>query len=767
MMKPHVCLALGISLSAGLLMTAALAQMKKFPLQSPTRVTTSQRPSQQQLIAQSIEADTKDTQQTRPAYSGVVAQVDAIAQQVTVRIDSRFSGSGSGVIVAKNGQTYYVVTANHVVDQDSSQPGCQLNASKGPEVYTVKAPDAQRYSVQSAKLACLDGVDLAVVPFSSQATYAVATVGTYNPDQSDIVFVSGFPSQNSHPNTTDQRQLTAGMLQKQDETDFKVKDRASLANGYELVYSAQSYAGMSGGPVLNSKGDLIGINTAAENEIVVKAGQEAEISLGYSLGVPIRTFMGLLDRVKIEPGWLKVENSIPAPLSKAERASVKAQLFEAQPPSAQGSAPDWLNYGSALLRLGEEAQAITAFDRAIQLQPNFVQAYYAKGLALRSAKNYREAVSAFEQVNRLEPGFYQAWRYRGLVLFLGLKQYPEALASIEQAIKIEPHDLALLMEKGLLLTQLERYSDAVAAYTAAMAIKPHPWAYTNRGAAYSGLKDYPKAIADYNQALTIQPNDVPAFTNRGAAYRDLKEYSKAIADLNKAIAINPKFGLAYNIRGTVYRALNDYPKAIADYQNAISIDSKDPHPYTNRGNVLFDLKQYAKSIADHSQSIALDPKLANAYNNRGNAYRAMNEHSKAMSDFNQAIMLDPKLANAYNNRGHAHLGLKDYSQAIKDFSQAIALDSGLVQSYKGRGHAYLRLKDYPQAITNYSKAIVLDPDHPEIYTIRGAAYADLKDYSKAIVDWQKAATLFQQQGRVKDAQAVRSILQDLQKRQRT
>jgi V8-like Glu-specific endopeptidase len=64
-----------------------------------------------------------------------------------------------------------------------------------------------------------------------------------------------------------QRLLTAGIVQKEDIADFVTKDGYSLGQGgYGMVYTNQSYRGMSGAPVLDSRGYVIGINTAAENE---------------------------------------------------------------------------------------------------------------------------------------------------------------------------------------------------------------------------------------------------------------------------------------------------------------------------------------------------------------------------------------------------------------------------------------------------------------------------------------------------------------------
>ncbi|NJK47901.1 hypothetical protein HC931_06745 [Candidatus Gracilibacteria bacterium] len=103
--------------------------------------------------------------QSHSEYTGVVKEVDEIAQQITVRIDSKNNGNGSGVIVAKDENTYYVLTAAHVV--------------KNSDTYTLVAPDGQKHLLDASKITLFKGVDLAVVQFASSRTYTVATLANY------------------------------------------------------------------------------------------------------------------------------------------------------------------------------------------------------------------------------------------------------------------------------------------------------------------------------------------------------------------------------------------------------------------------------------------------------------------------------------------------------------------------------------------------------------------------------------------------------------
>jgi tetratricopeptide (TPR) repeat protein len=69
--------------------------------------------------------------------------------------------------------------------------------------------------------------------------------------------------------------------------------------------------------------------------------------------------------------------------------------------------------------------------------------------------------------------------------------------------------------------------------------------YYNRGITYGKIKDYSKALADYNQAIQIDPNYTHAYNNRGNVYYNLKDYSKTLADYSKSMQINPYNDIVY------------------------------------------------------------------------------------------------------------------------------------------------------------------------------------------------------------------------------
>jgi serine protease Do len=176
--------------------------------------------------------------------------VAEIARQITVRVLAK-SGSGSGVIVARKGQTYTVLTCQHVLDIDKSGN------------FSVLSADGKVYQARLKAISNPQKMDLALVQFDSKIVYPVVTLGNSNLLTSEApVFAAGFP--NYHAVNKDEIEDTREWGTKAFSfTDGKVsmvlKDK-SLPDGYRLGYTNDVKVGMSGGPVLNGKGELVGIN---------------------------------------------------------------------------------------------------------------------------------------------------------------------------------------------------------------------------------------------------------------------------------------------------------------------------------------------------------------------------------------------------------------------------------------------------------------------------------------------------------------------------
>ncbi|GCL60080.1 serine protease [Microcystis aeruginosa] len=625
-----------------------------------------------------------DIETTAP--TGYIAKLEAKAKGFTVRIDSssKTNGSGviangSGVIIAKEGNIYTVLTADHVLCGEMARTDTCANFT-----YTVVTSDGKTRNIEKSTIIRQEGVDLAVFQFESRDNYPVAEIANYNPNTGDFVFAAGFPKIGDNPskwlfsggriNDKETGLLLTRQSPLSTQQSGTLQSVASLTGGYELVYTSITFGGMSGGAVLDSQGRVIGIHGSSETAGVGK------IQLGFSLGIPISTFIGLQERLKVKPQLLTTAQPQVSPQQKQEISQAITGVIV---PNTNAKADIWIERGGQLCRLGRCEEAIKAFDEAIkQNDPkNVYLAWYGKGLALGYLGKYQTAIEALQQAINTLPkredlkNFHSSILQQQSVVYRSLENYEQALTVINQAISLFPNNPKSYIIKWVVLYELKRYDEGLDTITQAINRAPRAFWYVIRGGSYSLQKKYELALADLNKAMKLNPNYALAYSGRGELYYYQKKYDLALADFNKAIDINPNFAEAYSNRGNIYNDQQKYELALADFNQALDINPNLAEAYLGRG-VIYSLQQKDElALADFNKAIEINPNLVEAYYNRGNLYRLQQKYDLALSDYNKAIKINKNAWFAMMGIGLVKYEQGSISEAIKQWEKALIINN--------------------------------------------------------------------------------------------
>lgn len=521
-------------------------------------------------------------------YELTPPDIETIATTVTVKLLS--STPGSGVIIARQGNTYYVLTARHVVE--SILPG---------EEMAVLTHDGKEHQVNTNNIQKLpDYLDLALVEFSAEEDYQVVTISSYqyplyqtrdyelgfqDNDHKPYVFVAGWAFNNpklvfnpgilfdnsasaiSNPDILNPEKVTQ---------DFR---------GYELTYTNLTSPGMSGGPVLDSNGRLIAIHGRADGkeidendqiirEYLVEAGLSSfRIKVGLSAGIPVQTFLNWATTQPIK-AMIKIENTPPPILDSSLINNSWQPNLEV---TSQDNPLYWLELGNQYWRLNRFSEAIAAFDQAIKINNQLSLSWFAKGFALGFQQEYEKAFGACARATQIQPDDYNSWRCQAGAL-QQLQRYDAALEALNTAMGYNGKNPADWATKGELLFALQQYPEALSAFTEARKLRSSYGLpdsrviLNNQGLILLILAQPAEALLVLRQAIALDSNYATAWNNLGWALSDLGLYEESLEAYNQAIKINPNSANTWYNRGITLYQLQLDTEAKASFEQALRID---------------------------------------------------------------------------------------------------------------------------------------------------------------------------------------------------
>jgi tetratricopeptide (TPR) repeat protein len=273
-------------------------------------------------------------------------------------------------------------------------------------------------------------------------------------------------------------------------------------------------------------------------------------------------------------------------------------------------------------------------------------AYYDRGNAYKSRKDYDHALADYTEALNLDAQNAHAYLNRGWI-YAAKNDPAHSIADSTKAIELDPSEPLAYLNRGIAYRFQRNYAASIADYNEAFKLGANAaHSYVDRGLAYAGNNEFDKALADYNEALKRGPADAPTLWARGEAYRGLDKFDLAIADYDAALKRDSNYVSAYVSRGWAYRLKNDHDRAIADYNEAIKRNPKWSAIYYDRALSYRAKGDLDHAIADATQAIQLEPKWASPYYLRGLTYFLAGATPKALADMNQVNALDPTAAYA-------------------------------------------------------------------------------------------------------------------------
>jgi tetratricopeptide (TPR) repeat protein len=265
----------------------------------------------------------------------------------------------------------------------------------------------------------------------------------------------------------------------------------------------------------------------------------------------------------------------------------------------------WYQRGLQSAGEGSYKEALLAYDKAIQIDPENVGAWDGKALALRSLSIAENDTDKYNE---------------------SLEAYDMAIELYDRKIKANPQDTNALYYKGLALTGRALTMKAGEKLNISSDKEDR-------------VRYFEEAINAYDRAIEIDPKYVTVWKNKGNILYSLGKYNESLEALDEAIEIVPEYGPAWYSKGLVLSELGRYEEAVQAYDKALETLPENAGIWYSKGNAFYGEGDYDKALECYDYAIKLDQSLAEAWHGKGIAFEKLGLDTSANAAFDRARQL--------------------------------------------------------------------------------------------------------------------------------
>jgi len=360
-------------------------------------------------------------------------------------------------------------------------------------------------------------------------------------------------------------------------------------------------------------------------------------------------------------------------------------------------------------------------------------------------------------------------REQGLT-HLSKKEFTEAIASFDEAVKHDNRDAESLIGRGRAKLALDQPDGTIEDCTRALSVSPQSApAAQLRGDAHLAMLEYEKALEDARTALKNQPDMIEAYLTLARVHTAQADYAAALEDCKKAMEKSSRDARVWVTRGEVYLAHERFSLAIDDFDRAIEMDSKTPQylvlraqakvlrdgagagkddltkavslfkpttpqEFVGLGRVHLELLEYKPALEAADRAAQGDTLLWEVVSLRADVFEAQGDRDKAIAERRKGIAaLDKaRLATQWLTRAKLSYGCGEYEKAITDCSEAIKRAPRFVDSLVFRSQLYSQARgDFVKALADIDETLRIAPGTTGLHYLRALALIDADDPEQA------------------------------------
>lgn len=415
--------------------------------------------------------------------------------------------------------------------------------------------------------------------------------------------------------------------------------------------------------------------------------------------------------------------------------------------------------GAVYEQLKQPKDAIAAYKRGADLDPDDMRTAGALAQALLNDNQLDEALKVYQEMSAADPEDASTLVHISEILRRQGK-YDEALTAVKKAVKKDPDSLEAGYNEGLLLDVLGRYDESAQVYEHMVDLTAHAnGAYTadeknNRaiflerlGSVYHEQNKVDEAIATFQKMVELGgENALRGYQNQVDVYRDAKMFDKAIAVSRKAVEANPKDrDLKLMLAGELVDEGKD-EEGISMAKSMLNNTQDDREVWIALGQIYTRIHRWKEAEEALNKATTLTTKKEDTIYLlflKGGLAERQKHYEPAEQYFHQALDLDPNNAMVLNYLGYmlADKGTR-LPEALKMIRKAVEIEPMNGAYLDSLGWAYFKLGQYELAEENLRQAVERDQTDPTVHDHLGDLYEKTGRIRLAAAQWELSLNEF-------------------------
>ncbi len=297
------------------------------------------------------------------------------------------------------------------------------------------------------------------------------------------------------------------------------------------------------------------------------------------------------------------------------------------------------------------------------------QGLYDRAVKKVAQNDFQGATKLIDKALELNPNFYEAYMLKGQIEE-NASRYTEALYNYGKALEVKPGDITAMYKQAVVKNELQQYASALSDLDKVINLDPKfSQAYFHRGVSKNNLDMHPQAIRDYQKMVELDSKAIDGYFNMGSSYFEIKQYDEAVEEYEKALKLDSLDSETYLHKGLSYQLQGKNTLAITDYNKAIELNNN-LEAYLHKAEILENEHAYEGLESLYSSAIQAHPTKSEPFYHRAIFFTNRKKFDEAILDFSQAINLNNQIGYYYADRAKVYLKKKMKNESCLDISKA-------------------------------------------------------------------------------------------------